>query len=294
VVGVSEPIKPGLHFDLPEADYHGRPELSASRAKLLVPPSTPRKFQWALRQPEERKRHFDVGKAVHAKVLGTPLDVVAVQKVTRSKDLVDAEDYDTVSARAHRDEIYAEGKVPLLRKEIDAVDAMAEAVLANPDARAIMEFPSLPEVSAFWTCPDTKVECRARFDWLPESTGGRRLIITDLKTAASAWPAEFSRSAASFLYDLQAAWYCDAAQVLDLDPDPAFLFVVVEKAEPHDVSVVRLDDEAMQRGRALMDRTRRTYAECARADTWPGIPHGIHDGQLPPFETYKYEEFTAS
>lgn len=290
---MSDPIKPGLHFDLPEADYHGRPELSASRAKLLVPPSTPRKFKHALSKPEERKRHFDIGKAVHAKVLGTPLDVVAVQKVNKAKETVDADSYDLVSAQRHRDEIYAEGKVPLLRHEIQAVDAMAEAVLANPDARTIMEFPSLPEVSAFWTCRETGVECRGRFDWLPQATDGRRLIITDLKTAGSAWPAEFSRSAASFLYDLQAAWYLDAAKTLELDPDPAFLFVVVEKTEPYDVAVIQLDQEATQRGEALMDRTRRIYAQCLATDTWPGIPHGIHAGALPPYETYKYEEFIA-
>lgn len=287
-------IKPGLHFDLPENDYHSRPELSASRAKLLVPPSTPLAFQHALTKPEEHKRHFDIGKAVHAKVLGTPLDVVAVQKLGRDKKTrSDADSYDTVSAQAHRDEIYAEGKVPLLRHEIEMVDAMAEAVLGNPDARTIMEFPSEPEVSAFWTCRETGVECRARIDWLPEVRDGRRLILADIKTSLSAWPSTFIRSAADYLYDLQAAWYRDAAITLGLDPDPAFLFVVVEKRAPFDVSVVQLHDAARMRGEALMDRTRRIYAECMASGRWPGIPHGIHTVDLPTYEHYKYEEFIA-
>lgn len=285
--------EPGIYHDVPEADYHAHPALSASRAKLLVPPSTPLKFKHALTQPEEHKRHFDVGKAVHAKVLGTPLDVVAVQKTTRSKEQVDAEDYDTKSAQAHRDAIYAEGKVPLLRHEIDAVDAMAEAVLANPDARAIMEIPANPEVSALWTCKETGVQCRGRFDWLPDPREARRLIIADLKTAACAWPSDFMRSAAKYLYDLQAAWYRDAAMTLGLDPDPAFLFVVVEKAEPYDVAVIQLDEDARIRGEALMDRTRRIYRDCMESGTWPGIPHGIHTVDLPAYESYKYEEFIA-
>lgn len=284
----------GLVHDLPEREYHAHPALSASRAKLLVPPSTPLKFKHALSQPEERKRHFDVGKAVHAKVLGTPLDVVAVQKVTRDKELADAGDYDTLSAQRHRDEIYAEGKVPLLRHEIRAVDAMAEAVLANPDARTIMEFPSRAEVSAFWTDPATGVECRGRFDWLPDVREGRRLIIADLKTAVSAWPADFIRAAAGYLYDLQAAWYCDAAKVLGLDPDPAFLFVVVEKSEPYDVAVVQLHDAARMRGEALMDRTRRIYRDCMETGRWPGIPHGVHTVDLPAYEHYKHEEFLSA
>ncbi len=283
----------GLHFDMPEADYHAQPALSASRAKLLVPPSTPLKFHHALSQPEEHKQHFDVGKAVHAKVLGTPLDVVVVQKVNRSKDAVDAEDYDTVSAREHRDAIYAEGKVPLLRHEVDRVDAMAEAVLDNPDARTIMEFPSLPEVSAFWRCPETGVECRGRFDWLPETVDGRRLIISDLKTARSAYPSAFIRAAADYLYDLSEAWYRDGARVLGLDPDPEFLFVVVEKDEPHDVAVIRLDVDARRRGQGLLERTRRIYADCLANDRWPGIAHGIHTVPLPAYETYKHEEFIA-
>lgn len=285
----------GLHFEheLPEADYHARPELSASRAKLLVPPSTPLAFQHALGQPEKPKRHFDVGKVVHAKVLGTPLDVEVVQKITRSKETADADDYATKSAQEHRDAIRAAGKIPLLRHELDETEAMAEAILANPDARTIMEFPSKPEVSAFWPCPDTGVECRARIDWLPDPQEGRRLILADIKTALSAWPAKFIRSAADLLYDLQAAWYLDAVTALGLDPDPVFLFVVVEKAAPHDVAVVRLHDAAQSRGQALMQRTRRIYAECTATGRWPGIPHGIHTVDLPLYEHYKHEEFIA-
>lgn len=286
-------IKEGLHWDLPEEDYHAQPALSNSRAKLLVPPSTPLAFKHALSQPDQPKRHFDIGKAVHAKVLGVGAEVVAVQKLNRQKQPVDAEDYDTVSAQAHRDAIYAEGKVPLLRHEIEAVDAMAESVLANPDARTLMEMPSHPEVSAFWTDPLSGVECRARFDWLPDPTEGRRLIIADVKTAASAWPAEFVRSAGSFLYDMQDAWYRDGARVLGLDPDPEFVFVVVEKKAPYDVSVVRLHDAARIRGQALMERTRLIYAECMATDRWPGIPHGVHTADLPAYEHYKYEEFIA-
>lgn len=290
-----KPMKHGLYYDLDEAEYHGRPELSASRAKLLVPPSTPLAFQHALTQGEKRKRHFDLGKAVHAKVLGTPLDVEVVQKVDRQKQKGDADDYTTKSAQEHRDAIYDRGAIPLLRREVDLVDAMAEAVLANPDARTIMEFPSRPEVSAFWKCPGTGVECRARIDWLPEPQDGRRLILADVKTTAiSAWPATFIRQAGELLYDLQSAWYRDAMVALGIDPDPVFLFVVVESFAPHDVSVVRLHPSAQQRGEQLMDRTRRIYAECTASGVWPGIPHGIHTADLPLFQYYKHEEFLSA
>lgn len=290
-----KPMKHGLHYDLPEKEYHERPELSNSRAKLLVPPSTPLAFQHALSQPEKRKRHFDLGKVVHAKVLGTPLDVVVVQKVDRQKQKQDAEDYTTKSAQDHRDEIVEAGGIPLLRHEHDLTDVMAERVLANPDARTIMEFPSRPEVSAFWKCPATGVECRARIDWLPEPQDGRRLILADVKTTGiSAWPASFIRQAGDLLYDMQAAWYRDAAITLGLDPDPVFLFVVVESFAPHDVSVVRLHPSAQQRGEQLMDRTRRIYAECTASGVWPGIPHGIHQVDLPLFQYYKTEEFLSA
>lgn len=283
----------GIRYDMPEDEYHAHPALSNSRAKLLIPPSTPLNFKHALSQPDERKKAFDIGKAVHAKVLGVGAEVVVVQKVNRSKEQVDAGDYETASAQAHRDEIYAAGKVPLLRHEVTAVNAMAESVLANPDARTLMEFPSRPEVSAFWTCPESGVDCRARIDWLPDTQADRRLILGDVKTASSAWPREFIRSAAGFLYDLQDAWYRDAARVLELDPDPEFLFVVVEKKAPYDVAVIRLHDEARQRGQALMERTRRIYAQCLADDAWPGIPHGIHTTNLPTYEHYRFEEFVA-
>lgn len=291
---MSTAIEHGLYYDLPEEEYHARPELSASRAKLLVPPSTPLNFQHELSQPEKRKRHFDLGKVVHSKVLGTPLDVEVVQKVTVKKDVVDADDYTTKSAQQHRDEIIARGAIPLLRHEHDLTDIMAEAVLRNPDARTIMEFPSRPEVSAFWQCPETGVECRARIDWLPEPQDGRRLILADVKTTGiSAWPSSFVEQAGKLLYDLQAAWYRDGAIALGLDPDPAFLFVVVESKAPHDVAVVQLHASAQWRGEQLMHRTRRIFRDCTESGVWPGVPHGIHTVDLPTYQYYKYEEFIA-
>lgn len=287
-------IEHGLHFDLPEAEYHARPELSNSRAKLLVPPSTPQAFRHALTKVEKPRRTFDVGKAVHAKVLGTPLDVEVVQKLERDKKTkADADDYATKSAQEHRDEIRAAGRIPLLRRELDETQAMADAILANPDARTIMEFPSRAEVSAFWQCEQTGVECRARFDWLPDATPGRRLIVSDVKTAVQAWPAAFVKNAATLLYDMQDAWYRDAVKTLGLDDDPAFLFVVVEKTPPHDVAVVQLHEAARRRGEALMIRTRQIYAECTKSGRWPGIPHGIHTVDLPTYEHYRHEEFIA-
>lgn len=281
----------GIYYDLPAVDYHAQSDwLSWSRMKLLVPPSTPAHFQAALAAPEERKRHFDLGKVVHRLVLGEGDDFVVVLAMNKQKEAYEATSYDTVSAQRHRDEIYADGKVPILRAELDAAHAMAEAVKRHPSASILFD-KGRPEVSLFWIDPATGVKCRARLDWLPDKVGGRRLIVPDLKTAESAAPSEFARAAANFGYYGQQRHYSDGIAALGLDANPAFLFVAVEKKAPHLVSVDQFAErEDLRLARRTVEHCRRLYAECIADDRWPGYGDGVHDLSLPSWLHYQMEE----
>lgn len=276
-------IEPGLHADMPDAEYHAQHDyLSVSGAKKLLPPSCPAKFK-AQQGLEFHKQTFDLGKAAHAKVLGKGADVV----------VVDALDWRSKDAREQRDAAYAEGKTPLLVAEAAQVDAMAASLAAHPFA-GILFGDGEPEVSAFWTDAATGVQCRARFDWLPQKVDGKRLIVPDLKTALSAEPTEFARSAARFHYAMQDQWYCDAITALGIDEDPAFLFVVIEKEPPWIVTVGQLTEDDKKLGRALNDKARRIYAECLAADEWPTYSSEVADFALPSYHHYAYEEFLNS
>lgn len=287
-------ITPGLHLDLPEEQYHGALDwLSASGIKKLIPPSTPAHFKQAL-GVEVFKPQFDTGKIVHALVLGKGAEFEVVQKVGRDKVKRDADDLKTVSAQAHVAEIRAAGKVPVVRDDIAEAESMAAAVLADPVARALFSN-GTAEASAFWIDPATGVQCRARFDWLPDKVEGRRLIVPDLKTANDASPQEFPRAAGKYGYHVQDAMYCDGIKALGIDEDPLFMFVVIEKSS-HLVNVLPWSNDSRRLGHAVVDRARRVYRECVEADSWPGYrnPEAVSPPMdLPPYIAYPQEEYAS-
>lgn len=285
--------EPGVYYDLAEDDYHAQTEwLSWSRMKHLIPPSTPAHFQTALAAPEERKRHFDLGKIVHRLVLGRGAEYEIVLALDRSKQPYEATSYDTVSARTHRDMIYAEGKIPILAHEFEAASAMAASVKAHPLGAALLT-DGRPEASLFWVDPATGVKCRARIDWLPNPSAGR-MVVPDLKTAESAAPTEFSKVAAKLGYYGQDCHYSDGIAALGLASRPAFLFVVVEKAAPHLVSVGRFSEpDDRHLARAVVDHCRRLYATCTTDNRWPGYGDQIADLTLPTWLHYALEDIHA-
>jgi hypothetical protein len=274
--------KPGIYADLPEKDYRGQVEwLSVTSAKKLLPPSCPAKFRATLGM-EEHKPQYDFGKAFHAKVLGDGAEVI----------VVDADSWRSAAARDARDAAYAAGKVPLLASEAATVDAMATAVLAHDTAPLLFKG-GAPEVSAFWVDEATGVHCKARFDYLPDKQPGRRLIVPDLKSAASVDPEEFGRAAARFGYLLQQEHYSSALRHLGIDNDPAFLFVAVEKEQPHLVNVGQFADaDTVRLSAAALDKALRIYRECLATDTWPGYS-GVTNLSVPSWHLYALEELTA-
>lgn len=273
----------GLHTDLSHADYLAEHDwLSASGIKRLVPPSTPAHFK-AAQGVEEHKPAFDFGKAVHARVLGEGEELV----------VVDADNWRGKEARLARDAAYEAGKVPILAADSAVVDAMAASIEAHPIAPLLFANGE-PEVSAFWTDAATGVKCRARFDWLPEPIEGRRLIVPDLKTAASAAPSEFAKAAARFGYYIQQEHYKDALTALGVSQDPAFVFVVIEKEPPYLPSVAQFaDPDDIRLARAAVDKARRIYAECIATDEWPGYPTDINALELPTWLHYDLEEYVS-
>jgi len=137
-------------------------------------------------------------------------------------------------------------------------------------------------VSLFWVDDETGVKCRARLDWLPTVVKGQPFQVADFKTAVSAAPIDFGKAAGRLGYYGQATHYCDGIRALGIHPDPEFVFVAVEKDEPHLVSVGRFNeamDEALARN--VVDYCRRVYDGCMTADHWPAYGDGTNDLLLP-------------
>lgn len=271
----------GLVDGLPMADYLAEPALSGGGSRKLLPPHAPAVYQWERKHPTGPSDAMELGSAIHQVVLGD------IEERIR---YVDAASWQGKAAQAERKALRAEGLIPLLAKQREDVEGSAAAIKAHSLAsRLFAPGSGRSEVSMFWTDPETGVPCKGRLDWLPGKRRGR-LLFPDLKTAASADPQKWAKSAADFGYHIQADWYLGGLRQLGLaDETAAFVFVVVEPKPPYLLKVCQIDAEDLAIAAYLNRKARRLYAECVRTDTWPGLSEDVETVSLPAYYRSRHD-----
>lgn len=277
---VFEGIIEGLSDEL----YHAQPELSSTGARLLLPEykGSPKKFQWAQTHRRE-SRAYDVGHAVHAKVLGVGAGLIHYP----TEHLTPGGNVSTKAATVlWETEQRANGLTPVSPDEAARVDAMAEAVLTHQSAGPIFEVAEHREVSVFATVDG--VGCRARFDAISGETR-RGVIAVDLKTGDDATAVGFGKSVAKFGYEVQDGHYEDVFKASEGRPIDEFYFVAVEKSAPFEVGVYRLPTQWRQIGAQKAAEARRIYRECLETGVWPGYDNTIQFLDAPTWLVYDHE-----
>lgn len=264
-----------VYDGMPEDAYHADPvpggSLSASGAKLLLPPSCPALYRYRRDHPKASAA-FDYGTAAHKYILGEGPPITVVE----------GDRWDTNIAREKVAAIRAAGGVALKQREMDQVEAMARAIWEHPLASALFDpARGKPEQSLFWHDGEFGIWRRGRLDFLPEPRPGHRLLIPDYKTAAAVDPDSIRKVVANYSYYISAAQYTDGATALGLDDDPAFLLVFQMKDPPYLVNVVELDDDAMRVGRERMRRACEIFRDCTETGIWPGYTDVIELISLP-------------
>lgn len=267
--------QPGLYPDVPEDEYHADPvaggSLSSSGARALLPPSCPARFRHDQDHGQRPKRAWDLGHAAHRLVLGRGADL----------EVVDAADWRTKAAKEQRDTAREAGRVPLLAADYQTVTAMAEQLRRHPMAsRLLDETAGAAEQTVVWQDQPTGVWCRARYDWLP-NPNGRRLLLVDYKTAASAELDALKRAMHSFGYHQQAAWYLQGATEALGVTDPGFVFIAQERTPPYLVTVFTPDATALRIGAERNHIARCVYARCTETGYWPAYDDGLAELPLP-------------
>lgn len=264
-------LAPGLYYDIPDEEYRTIPGLSSTGIKEML--KSPAHYQWARTHRRERVA-FDVGHAAHAKILGVGLGIIVYpdEHLTPSGNVSEK-----AATKAWAKEQRAAGLVPIAPDQLNAVDAMAEAVARHPLAgKLIGSGAGNPEVSLLWDDAETGVRCKGRIDYLHDGP-----VAVDLKTCRSADPRRFGSTAASYGYAEQAMHYLAGLKATRGDTDAVFYQVLVETEAPHHVAVVQLDETfraiAEDRVRQAID----TYAECAQTGEWPSYPQIIHPVAAP-------------
>jgi exodeoxyribonuclease VIII len=160
-------------------------------------------------------------------------------------------------------------------KEADwlQVLAMSNAVLEHETAGYLLKTHGESELTFVWIDDETDLLCKARADRV--TTYAARNVIVDLKTTQDASPKEFGKSIARFGYDMQAAWYLRGASALGYD-DQRFLFVCVEKAPPHAVTVQELDDEGLKVGQRLIQTALDKWHTAIESDDLSDVSYPTH------------------
>lgn len=264
----------GIVLDLDERVYHAHSALSSTGARWLL--KAPALFRHRREQPEAPKKEFDLGHAVHAKVLGVgaPIAVIPDDVLASNGAL------STKAAKEWVEQARAGGKVPLKRDIAETIDGMAEAVLA--DAAELFEQDGHAEASLFATDPETGVELRARFDYLAP-------VGVDLKTTAKlASPAKWPYTVYDLGYDVQQGHYQHVRRLVE--GDFPFVFVAVETEPPYLVGQYQLDREFTEMADGKARRAREVYARCLETGLWPRRTKQIQLIAPPMSAVYDYQD----
>lgn len=272
----------GIVYGMGEAEYHApKDELSSTGAKLLL--EAPAKFKYQILDGNRVHRAvYDLGSAVHAKVLGVGARVMEYPEEHLTGSGRPSTKAATLEWAAS---MRADGFVLVSPDEGREIAAMSEAVLANAEARALLEADGHSEVSAFATCPTTGVRMRMRADRLPE----KHDVIVDLKTVhGSADEIEFAKTIANLGYDVQAGHYVDTLKYAS-GRECDFAFIVVEKSAPYLVNVVTMSHVYLEMGVTKSLEARRRYAHGMATGEWPGYS-GLHFAEPPMFAVYDYQD----
>ncbi|MEU9670339.1 PD-(D/E)XK nuclease-like domain-containing protein [Streptomyces bobili] len=250
---------PVIRDDLTAEQYHAdRTSISSSGLRALLDPGCPAQFKYDRDNPPAPKREFDLGHAAHKLVLGDGPEF----------RVIDYPDYKKKAAQNERDEAYALGLVPLLTKEHEQVQTMADAIRRHPIAGGLFAPDTgRAELSIYWTDPATGVRCRVRPDWLKEMPG--LALAVDYKTITKADPTTASRAIKDHSYHQQDAFYIDGIWAALQPEDVRFIFVFQAKQAPYLITVRELTQQDRDIGRARNERALRLYAECESTGVWP-------------------------
>jgi hypothetical protein len=287
---VSGDLGIGLHEGIPHRQYHEdnlneRPTLSSSIASILVdefscPADAKARHPRLSRvvgeedegeEDEDRSGVKARGNLVHSLLLGggQDMEVVmrdypAVKKTGAEAYTGPAENFQSDSAKAYRDRILAEGKMPVLQRKLD--DAR-EAVMA---IESRLSLPPMREVSFIWESDG--VLCRGRADalWLDEHKG--EAIIYDIKTCSN-FRSATGGHVMKFHLHIQHAAYIEAIETLfpALAGRVTFKHIFCRVSGRFDVIHRRLSAELAELGRRDWDRAKKAWQECLTSGKWPGM-----------------------
>ena len=277
------PLGPGA-YEISAERYHSdpceTPALSAGLAATMLEATPLHAFAASQRlnpdfEPEE-KTQFDIGSAAHELMTGKGRGIF----------VVDADDYRTKAAQSARDQARADGYTPLTRMQDVQVRRMVRLGRLQMRAHGIGDpfEGGRNEVTVIWR--QDGVMNRIMVDCLDEENR----VAYDLKTLAGVADADkWLRRSMDHGVDLRAAHYLDGLKD-QFGGEWTYRFILLEKTQPHCLSVAQLSEGPLFMGRKKIRRARAMWGHCLETERWPGFSSEIAVVEPPPFYESRWLE----
>lgn len=279
-------MSPGMYPGIPFDAYQ---RIAAVNQSALKDARTAAHILEALEgEPDDQTAAMVLGKALHARLLEltTSIELIIDGPINEKTGKCYG-----VGTKAWDDFVAANpGKIVLGTDGREQLEGMAEAVMAHPLARKLVEAQGDSELVLVWdevANPEqagSPVRCKARLDKLVPG-----VLAWDLKTTANAAPDAWSRSLHDYGYHVQDEFYRRGMLAHGLGETP-FGFVVVENVAPYGVIVYEIDDESRGVARHHVARALAMVAACQQAGEWPGYPEDVQRIGIPLWALKRFEE----
>jgi len=209
------------------------------------------------------------GSAAHAYIL-EGADAFHARYVVQPEEI----DLRTKVGKAWRDEV---GDRNLIRfSDHMRIMDMRDALMAQPDARRLLEAGGRAEVTMIARDPETGLTLLCRPDlWI-----GKAGLAVNLKTTANPAPSSWRKTAANLRYDLGDAMFRLVAGLLGIQR-PGHAFMVVGSQAPHLGYVAALSAEAASAADQQLRQILRRFAKSVADNDWPGYTVGVLEIGLP-------------
>ena len=154
--------------------------------------------------------------------------------------------------------------------------AMRDALMAQPDARRLLEANGKAEVTMVAKDEETGLTLLCRPDLYISRAG----LAVNLKTTANPAPSAWRRTCANLRYDLGDAMFRLVASTLGIQR-PSHAFMVVGSQPPHLGYVAALSAEAASAADQQLRQILRRFAKSVASNDWPGYTVGVLEIGLP-------------
>lgn len=256
---------PGIHPDIPAADYHAWPAFGSSDLKAMRQ-GPPFLVKWRRENQPDPTDAMRLGTAVHMAIIEPGrFDATYVEK---PEDM----SFATKDGKAWKER--HEGREILTFKQAEVVRGVVDAFRFKNEALLSL-IGSDREVSLLWSDPETGLLLKGRPDWIKDG------YLYDLKLSryASERSIPFRAWAEGWMH--QAAQYRTGLNLLGQKIKGCRL-VVIHPQAPHPTYLIELKENDLDLLALENAETVRQMAACQASGLWPGTPHQWIPVDLPP------------